>query len=125
MLEDIKKLSASVGGYMGYSFSVEIDFKKASAKYKFFECMHSLKSTETIFLSESKIENFLKALSKLKITEWKERYTNPGVMDSTRWGVRIDFTSSKKFSSSGDYAYPDRWKAFCNAIKDLVGKDFE
>jgi len=54
MIDSIKKLSASVGGYMGYSFSVAIDFKKASAKYKVYECGYKAKSSETVLLSESK-----------------------------------------------------------------------
>ena len=124
MIENIKKLSASVGGYMGYSFSVDIDFKKGSAKYDVYENGYKAKSSETVILSESKIETFLKTLEKVKITEWKENYPNPGIMDGTNWGIGINFGSSKKFSSSGDNAYPGQWKAFCSAIKGLLGKDF-
>jgi len=124
MIKSIKKTSVYVGGYMGYSFIVDIDFKKACAKYKVYEHGCKPKSSETILLSESKIEKFLKELSKIKITEWKEHYPNPGVMDGTNWGVRFDFTNNKKFSSSGDNSYPYQWKAFCNAIKELIGKDF-
>ena len=124
MIEDIKKLGASVGGYMGHSFSVEIDFKKASAKYDVYERGYKAKSTETVILSESKIQAFLKTLEKVKITEWKENYPNPGIMDGTNWGIEIKFGDNKKFSSSGDNAYPGQWKTFCSAIKKLLGKDF-
>lgn len=124
MIENIKKLSSSVGGYMGQSFSVDIDFKKGSAKYKVYEHGYRPKSTETIMLSESKIKTFLEALEKVKITEWKEHYPNPGIMDGTNWGIGISFGSNKKFSSSGDNAFPGQWKAFCKAIKKLLGKDF-
>jgi hypothetical protein len=124
MIENIKKLGAFVGGYMGGSFSVDIDFKKGSAKYDVYEHGYKPKSTETIMLSESKIKAFLKTLEKIKITEWKEHYPNPGIMDGTNWGIEINFSNNKKFSSSGDNAYPGQWKAFCNAIKGLLGKDF-
>ena len=124
MIENIKKLGASVGGYMGHSFSVDIDFKKGSAKYDVYEREYKPKSTETIILSESKIKAFLKTLEKVKITEWKEHYPNPGIMDGTNWGIGINFSSNKKFSSSGDNAFPVQWKTFCNGIEELLGKDF-
>lgn len=124
MTDSIKKLTTSVGGYMGSSFSVAIDFKKASAKYAFYEHGYKLKNFVTVLLSESKIETFLKSLNKLKITEWKEHYPNPGILDGTNWGLEIKFDNNKKFTSSGDNAYPGQWKAFCNAIEDLLGKDF-
>jgi hypothetical protein len=125
MIDNIKNFSASVGGYMGNSFSVAIDFKKASAKYAFYEHGYKLKNSETVLLSESKIEDLIKTLDKIKIIEWKARYPNPGIFDGTNWGLEIIFGDNKKFSSSGDNAFPGKWKAFCNAIEDLLGKDFE
>jgi len=109
---------------MGNSFSVDIDFKKAFAEYKEYMREYKPKSIETVMLSESKIETLLKTLGKAKITEWKKHYPNPGILDGTSWGIEINFSNSKKFSSSGDNAYPAQWETFCNAVEDLLGKDF-
>jgi len=120
MIDSIKKLSSSVGGYMGYSFSVAVDFKKASAKYDVYEQGYKLKGSETVLLSESKIEDFLKTLDKIKVIKWKERYSNPEIMDDTNWGIEIKFGNNKKFSSSGNNAFPDHWETFCNAGSDKI-----
>ena len=124
MIDNIKKLYASVGGYMGYSFAVEINFQKALVEYKVFDRGYEPKSTETVKLSKIKIANFLKTLNTIKITEWKERYPNPGIMDGTNWSVDINFNNNKKLISSGDNAFARQWKTFCNGIQELIGKDF-
>lgn len=109
---------------MGSSFSVDIDLKKGAAKYDVYERGYKPKSSGNVLLSESKVKAFLKTLSKIKITQWKEKYPNPGIMDGTNWGLTIRFGNTKKFSSSGSNAFPEQWKAFCNTIEDLLGKDF-
>lgn len=124
MIDKIKTLNSSVGGYMGYSFAVEINFQKTLAEYKVFDRGYEPKSTETVKLSKIKIANFLKTLNTIKITELKERYPNPGIMNGTNWSVEINFNNNKKLISSGDNAFPRQWKTFCNGIQELLGKDF-
>ena len=124
MIDKIKTLNASVGGYMGYSFAVEINFQKTLAEYKVFDRGYEPKSTKTVKLSKIKIANFLKTLNTIKITEWKECYPNPGIMDGTNWGIEINFNNNEKLISSGDNAFPRQWKTFCNGIQELIGKDF-
>jgi len=124
MIDKIKTLNSFVGGYIGYSFAVKINFQKTLAEYKVFDRGYEPKSTETVKLSKIKIANFLKTLNTIKITEWKERYSNPEIMDGTNWSVEININNNKKLISSGDNAFPGQWKTFCKSIQELLGKDF-
>ncbi len=124
MIDNIKKLNASVGGYMGHSFVVEIDFEKALAEYKVFDRGYVSKSSKTLNLSSKKMSDFVQVLDKIKIIEWKKDYPNPGIMDGTNWGIEIKFDNNKKLISSGDNAFPAQWETFCKSIQKLLGKGF-
>jgi hypothetical protein len=116
----MKKLKASVGGYMGVSYKVEIDFQNFLAEYTTFNRGYEFKSSKKINLSKEKIATFLKAIDTLKITEWKKYYKNPDIRDGTNWSLEICFDDNKEYRFTGNNVLPKQWKTFCRSIQELL-----
>ena len=124
MENKIKTLKTSVGGYMGYSFEVKIDFENSLSKYTVFKEHYEKLSSEIINLSREKIEVFINTLDVIKITEWKHNYENPGIMDGTSWSVTICFDNNKEARFTGDNSFPEHWETFCKSMQNLIGESF-
>ena len=66
------------------------------------------------------MEKLLEKLEMIDVWSWKEKYVKDGVCDGTQWSIELEL-HGKKLISSGDNAYPLRFKLFCKAIAKLAG----
>lgn len=113
----MKTLKAFVGGYMGHSYKVEIDFQNFLAKYTTFDYGYERESSKKINLSKEKIAIFLESMDTLKITEWRKHYKNLGVLDGTSWSLEICFNDNEEYKFTGNNAFHEQWGNFCRSIQ--------
>jgi DNA-directed RNA polymerase subunit RPC12/RpoP len=118
----IKAIKASVGGYFGGYYNVEVDFKNLKVIWHHNgygeeeEKVHKKIRTATA-------TNFLEHLKMIDLLNWKSKYIELGVCDGTHWSVEI-FTEGRTIIKHGDNMFPDEWNMFCKGIKRLTGKLF-
>ncbi len=118
--EDIKRIKASVGGYSGPNYEVEIDFVNGIATWK--EGMYQeLEHTKDLDAASS--TKYIKELSNCRVLNWGQQYIEPCVLDGTQWSVEIDFDDAC-VCKYGSNAYPKEWKRFCRLIEKCVRKPF-
>ncbi|WP_210237246.1 hypothetical protein [Alteribacter natronophilus] len=117
--ERVNWLKASVGGYFGKSYEVEIDFNEGSLTWSCSEQMVEVDRTV-------KRDPSLKCKRELKTTglfKWKSTYVEPGVMDGTSWSVEL-IGDGRNIRKSGQNKYPAGWNRFCDYIRRVTGKEF-
>ena len=120
----MKTLKVSVGGYMGVSYKVEIDFQSLLAEYTTFDSGYEFRGSKKIYLSKEKIATFLKSVDVLNINKWKRHYKNSDIRDGTSWSIEVCFDDNKEYVSTGNNAFPKRWEIFCISIQQLLMEDF-
>lgn len=112
--------AASVGGFMGESFKVNVNFSKNTCVYTKFDSQYSNERTENRVFDEDKINTFFKSISRV-MSNWDKHYkTEDIVMDGTNWSAHL-ITSKGRISSSGSNAYPQNWRTFCKMISQAIG----
>ncbi len=74
-------------------------------------------------ISPMPAEEFSQRIENLDIREWKNHYEPIGfvVMDGESWMVTYEDSDYKKFSSSGDNAYPVCWNKFIKLLSEVAG----
>lgn len=120
--EDEKPLifAASVGGFMGRSFKVNLNFIKNTCVYTKFDSQYSNEKTENRGFSEDKMNVFFKRISKVMLN-WDKHYkTEDVIMDGTSWSVHL-ITNKGRISCTGSNAYPQNWRMFCKMISQTIG----
>ena len=122
-----KKFSASIGGYMGPSYNVELTddalvYKRMSMGYTEEEVAH-------IEPTDAEWTTFMAAIDELHIWDWKESYPSPpGMRDGTNWSLKLE-VGERQLKSSGTNNYPaaeskadeDLFDLFTNALQQLLG----
>lgn len=131
--EDIKQIIASVGGYFGSSYKVEVEFVNGKISYE--ESGMGIIEPPTIVMpmdnedidmpmDNEGIAKFREELVKCRILDWDNEYIEPNALDGTHWSLDIEL-EDKVLHIHGSNAYPNEWKRFCKAIRKLTGKPFE
>lgn len=119
----VQRLTVSISGNQNPCYTIRVDFNKN--RFYFFEWRLEKKS-----MSKSKkhfpmvagdMDAFKKELYRIKLWDWKPDYQNEGIiLDGMCWSVKLE-TRSKNYESKGLECFPDNWKKFCRALKNLVG----
>ena len=129
-----QSLRASVGGFLGTSYSVEL--RDGSLYYS---AADGPTKTQPIRITPSaqQWQEFRRALESFGIWQWRTNYPNPGVYDGTQWAVEIRY-SDCFLKAQGDNNFPGRggkpsgsptvtkaFSAYAAAVRKLLGgKEF-
>ncbi|NHN34854.1 hypothetical protein [Paenibacillus agricola] len=120
--ENIKRIVASVGGYFGTSYTVEVEFDRGKITWE--ARGDDFEPGLILQLDIESMNTFREALSKSRILSWKNEYIDPNTLDGTQWSLDIEFDDIC-IEKSGSNDYPKEWKRFCKVIHKLTGKPFE
>jgi len=123
MEKAITNLYAFVGGYMGPSYEVSIDFADKSVKHIVLN-RYIVEQEKVVSLSQENMDIFIQVLKDVDIFNWKAYYQPDGFFcDGTSWTV-IVCTDEGDYEFSGENAYPEKWEQFCSGIKEITGEEF-
>ena len=131
-----KRFHASIGGYMGRSYSVELVGDQL--KYEACGQGYAKEEEELISVTGDQWATFRASLDWMGVWEWQEEYENPGVMDGTRWRLEIAY-DDMEVRSGGDNNYPEsgakdafdaevtpEFRRFLDAVRTMIGgRDFD
>jgi hypothetical protein len=137
-----ERLSISIGGHFGTSFSVCFEgglltYQRSKPVQNFPPKWDSW--SEQIQPSDERWQAFRAALDLLSVWSWQQRYTDPEVCDGTGWSVEIAY-ADKAVVSGGSNCFPgqngrpisivdrskdDTFDKFCRAVSELVGSEFQ
>ena len=117
----IKGIKASVGGYFGGYYHVDIDLTTGKVTWIYRD--KGKENTNQKTISSTKLKRFIDELKSVKLLNWKSKYIEPGVCDGTQWGVEIE-RNGRNIRKYGDNKFPEEWAVFCSIIKSLVNKEF-
>ncbi|MCD8502748.1 MAG: hypothetical protein LRY71_15145 [Bacillaceae bacterium] len=120
--ERIKGLKASVGGYFGGSYSVEVDLTTGSISWHYWD-RGKVVDMEFKTTKEATVKKIIEELRVIDLLNWKREYKEPGVLDGTNWSVEI-IRNGRNIKKYGENKYPDDWKAFCKLVRKITGKSF-
>ena len=124
---------ASIGGYMGSSYCVELNegllvYTRSSRGYETEEVVE-------IEPTDAQWAQFVEVLDDVDFWNWEERYHNPDICDGTGWTVRIEI-DGRGHESAGVNEFPgpsfeermrgdapeDRpFEEFTTAVQELIG----
>lgn len=122
-LYEVKTVKASVGGFFGPSYSVEINNEKRLLVYHAAEGGVSSKEKELTLTTED-WNTLIKGLISTEFEYWLDTYLDLHVMDGTSWHVEVELESGQSIEKSGSNQYPGRWMQFCRMISSLTGEKF-
>lgn len=119
----IKTVKASVGGYFGGYYNVEIDLVNLKTIWSH-RGGGEAESTVHKTIRKSTVVKFIEQIKMADLLNWKAKYIEPGVCDGAQWSVEIiiDRSAIKKH---GDNKFPDNWEIFCKAVARSTSKIFE
>ena len=117
----IKKLKASVGGYFGGYYYVDIDLITRRVSWSHWGDREEDTIHKTIRPATAK--RLVDELKLVSLLDWKAKYIEPGICDGTHWSIELikDGRDIKKY---GNNKFPEEWDAFCSIIRWLVNKQF-
>ena len=118
----IKAIKASVGGYFGGYYNVDIDLVDLKSTWS-----HGGRGEdeETIHktIRAASANKFVEQLKMLNLLNWKAKYIEPDVCDGTQWSVEI-ITDGRTIRKVGDNQFPEEWDQFCITVRKLTNKVF-
>lgn len=120
--QKIKGIKASVGGYFGASYLVEINLLNGNISWIKWEQGEKIDTYNRNIKPET-VKRFIEDLKSVNLLGWKYKYVEPNVCDGTGWRVEI-YREGRDLVKSGSNAYPDEWDAFCSIIGKVVGRKF-
>ena len=112
----VSSITVSLFSFMLPMISIDINVEeKLVSIQKFPET-----EAEIITISNLRLFFFLNQLKHVKISEWKEYYSNEmEILDGTQWNVSF-VMNGRTYNYSGDNNFPREWTLFCRAINRLV-----
>lgn len=120
--EKIKKIEASVGGYFGGYYQVEVDLENHFVSWTHGGRGESANmALRNIRLATGK--KFVEQMQNLDLLNWKAEYVDPGIMDGTQWHVEMEM-DGYTITKHGSNDYPDQWGEFRQAISKIARKPF-
>lgn len=122
----IKAVRVSIGGYFGDCFDIEIDLVNRKTTWSRWS-REPVEITTEDYLSrairKSTVDKFVEEMTMVNLLNWKAKYIEPGVCDGTKWSVEI-ITAKRTIRKHGDNKFPEEWKMFCMAVRNITKKDF-
>ncbi|TNV69070.1 hypothetical protein [Trichococcus shcherbakoviae] len=120
--EKIKKIEASVGGYFGGYYQVEVDLENNLVSWT-----HGgegeLEETVHRNIRLATVKKFLEQLETLDLLNWEAEYIDMSILDGTQWHIEI-VMDSHTIAKHGSNCYPEQWGKFRQAISEITGKPF-
>ena len=120
--EKIKKIEASVGGYFGGFYQVEVDLENNLVSWT-----HGgegeLEETVHRNIRLTTVKKFLEQLETINLLNWEAKFIDPGVLDGTQWHVEI-VMDGHTITKHGSNCYPEQWGKFRHAISKIARKPF-
>ena len=112
----VSSITVSLFSFMLPMISIDINVEeKLVSIQKFPET-----EAEIITISNLRLFFFLNQLKRVKLSEWKECYSNEmEILDGTQWHVTF-VMNGRTYNCSGDNNFPSEWASFCRAINRLV-----
>lgn len=112
----VSSITVSLFSFMLPMISIDINVEeKLVSIQKFPET-----EAEIITTSNLRLFFFLNQLKRVKLSEWKEYYSNEmEILDGTQWHVSF-VMNGRTYNCSGDNNFPREWTLFCRAINRLV-----
>jgi hypothetical protein len=122
--KSIEKVKASIGGYFGPEYNIEINLKEGYFEWTEKENQTAVAECVKDNLNESEIFDIIDKIKMIDLLNWKRKFINSEIMDGTCWSSEI-FKNKKSIRIHGVNDYPKEWELFCKLIKDVSGKPFE
>ena len=97
-----KIFNATIGGFLGTSYSVEL--QKGVLIYKTQSGNQRVSQIE-IIPTVGQWDEFRRSLDSLKVWQWRLDYPNPQICDGTQWSLDIEY-SDHLLRATGDNNYP-------------------
>ena len=99
-----KQFSASIGGFMGASYDLELH--DGTLTYTTFDAGHRNPRRAAIKPTAAQWREFRQALDDLKVWQWRAEYPTNDTLDGTQWGPGIAY-ADRALKTHGDNNYPD------------------
>ena len=112
-----KRLNASIGGFMGGSYRVELG-DDGAITYTTFDGGYSNPKRVSLHPTPAQWREFRQTLDELKIWLWRKEYPSNGTLDGTQWSIDIAF-ADREIKTHGDNSYPDE-TGRANGLPDLT-----
>lgn len=119
--EKIRGIKASVGGYFGGFYQVQIDLTLRKLSWIHLERETQDRYEKTI--RRSTVDRLIKELKGVDILNWNSTFVEPGICDGTEWSVQI-LSDGRTLEKSGVNKFPAQWDRFCRIIRRVTGKSF-
>lgn len=118
----IKAIKASVGGYFGGYYNVDVDLVDLKSTWSH---EGGGEDEETIYktIRAATANKFVEELKMLNLLDWKAKYIEPDMCDGTQWSVEI-ITAGRTIRKVGDNQFPEEWDQFCKTVRKLTNKVF-
>lgn len=121
----ITRMVATVGGYFGPNYIVEVNFLKGEMSWKESQSTFLEPSQEVhVRIVETDVHVLKEELRSCHILSWNNQYVNYDIVDGTEWSLDLRI-GNKRRRMFGSNEYPEEWERFCGILKKWTGKPFE
>ncbi len=113
------KFKASIGGFMGSSYQVDL---RADGALDYWASGRGEGMAEHVTIRPTAADwrAFRATLDALGVWKWQPEYLNESVMDGTQWSLEIAFTDHV-MASHGSNKYPADFGRYLAAVEKLLG----
>ncbi|MGQ7498484.1 hypothetical protein ACTGXO_12100 [Streptococcus suis] len=112
----VSSITVSLFSFMLPMISIDINVEEKLVRIQKFPETEA----EIITISNLRLFFFLNQLKRVKLSEWKEYYSNEmEILDGTQWNISF-VMNGRTYNYSGDNNFPREWTLFCRAINRLV-----
>jgi hypothetical protein len=116
-------LEASIGGYPGPWYSIEL--KQDALVYSVTQDTGRKSKAVEIQPSAKDWKRFHRVLEESAAWSWEAEYVNADILDGTSWHLRVEWEGSS-LNSRGSNAYPSWFQSVLRGLSQLVGgRSFE
>ena len=123
-----ENFEASIGGYFGPSYDVELQSDGSLLYFQNSDIIiptANAKNRNGITVTEDQWREFRKALDMANVWKWKDYYDSD-ILDGTQWNLRVEYKDAF-LQSGGSNSFPPKqeFELFRTAVADLLGgRDF-
>ena len=105
----ILKISGFFSGWTKYTYTINEESVAVDAEHGF-DYELSEPSVYDVYKPFTR-EEFVRGIADLHIGEWEQSYDDPGVLDGTQWGIRIEYEDGREpVEIDGSNAYPYNYR---------------
>lgn len=119
----ITTIKASVGGFFGGYYNVEIDLVNLKTLWSQWGGGTEEDSINKT-IRQSTANKFVGQLKMVDLLNWKAKYIEREVCDGTQWSVEI-MADGRTIKKQGDNKFPKEWDMFCKIIREITNKKFK